>query len=100
MCPIDDNKVKAGSLGIMEIIKATMERHASSEQVSAMGLGALRNVCVNGTCVESKLKSYDAGPYAAKFMLCVVLCCSVKRSARSWCGLVRSARSFNDCNVM
>ena len=48
--PIDDNAAKAGSLGIMEVIKAAIERHASSEQVSENGLAALRNICMNGIC--------------------------------------------------
>ena len=51
MCAIDDNKVKAGSLGLMEVIKAAMERHASSEEVSNSGLGALQNICENGSSV-------------------------------------------------
>ena len=51
-CPIDDNKFKAGSLGIMEVIKATMERHSSSEQVLEAGLGALHTICMNGTSLS------------------------------------------------
>ena len=51
-CPLDDNQARAGSLGLMEVIKAAMERHASSEQVSVKGLGALMNICANGTCVS------------------------------------------------
>ena len=30
-----------------------MERHAASEHVSEKGLGAIRNICVNGTCAAS-----------------------------------------------
>ena len=50
--PTGENQVKAGSLGIMEIIKAAMERHASSEQVLEQGFGALSNICEKGTCNE------------------------------------------------
>ena len=50
--PAGENQVKAGSLGIMEVIKAVMERHASSEQVLEQGLGALSNICQNGTCAD------------------------------------------------
>ena len=45
-CPVDDNAARAGSLGLMEVIQAAMERHASSEQVSEEGLGALWNICL------------------------------------------------------
>ena len=49
---LDDNAARAGSLGLMEVIKAAMERHASSEQVSEAGLGALRTICFNGICAD------------------------------------------------
>ena len=49
---VDDNAARAGSLGLMEIIKSAMERHASSEQVLVRGLDALSNICENGTCTE------------------------------------------------
>ena len=51
-CPVGDNAARAGSLGLMEFIKAAMERHASSEQVSEAGLGAIRNICDNGSSSE------------------------------------------------
>ena len=51
-CSLVDNKVRAGSLGLMEVIKAAMERHVSSEQVSEAGLDAIRSICVNGTCAD------------------------------------------------
>ena len=51
-CSLDDNAASVGSRGLMEAIKAVMERHASSKQVSKTALGALRNICVNGTCAD------------------------------------------------
>ena len=49
-CDIGDNQVKAGSLGIMEFIQTAME-NISSEEVVKQGLCALKNICVNGTCL-------------------------------------------------
>ena len=49
---VDDNAARVNSLGLMEVIKAAMERHASSEQVLGAGLGALSNICVNGTSAK------------------------------------------------
>ena len=50
--PEDDNAAKAASLGLMDVIKAAMEQHASSEHVSKSGLGALTMICVNGACAD------------------------------------------------
>ena len=54
-CLLDDNKARAGSLWLMEVIKKAMELHVFSEmepQVSEQGLGALQNICGNSTCVK------------------------------------------------
>ena len=51
-CSIDDNQVRAGSLGLMELIKAAMERHASSDLILEIGVGALGTICLKCTVIS------------------------------------------------
>ena len=45
----DDNQVKAGEAGAIDVIVSAMKTHSNNAGVCYYGCGALRNITANGT---------------------------------------------------
>ena len=58
--PIDNNKVRAGEAGAIDVILSAMGRHIDNANICMRGCWALMNITVNGKQNTQKMKY---GPY-------------------------------------